>query len=45
MYYFSDDEADQPESIDDRLWRIKSCLSTHTGRRERAVQTGNLFLR
>ncbi len=28
MYYFSDDEDDQPESIEDRLWHIKSCLST-----------------
>ena len=28
MYYFSDDEDDQPESIDDRLWHIKSALST-----------------
>lgn len=28
MYYFSDDEDDQPESIDDRLWHIRSALST-----------------
>ncbi len=28
MYYFSDDEDDQPESLDDRLWHIRSALST-----------------
>lgn len=28
MYYFSDDEDDQPEGIDERLWRIRSALST-----------------